>query len=68
MTVQDLFNLVNKSKLDPRKVEIFLAEEIAEAGATIKGEGIAEVTFGDHPEARRGWRGAYLVEEGAIHL
>lgn len=68
MTVQELYDLTRKEGHDPRRVEIFLAEGLAAKGFQPKADPVAEVAFQGHAEGRRGWRGAYLVLEGAIHL
>lgn len=68
MTVQELYDATRKAGHDPRTVELFVAEGIPVGGGVFKGDVIVEVAFEEHPEKTRGWRGSYLVEEGAIHL
>lgn len=68
MTVQELYDLTRKEGHDPSRVEIFLGEGLPAEGVQPKADPVAEVAFQGHPEGQRGWRGAYLVLEGAIHL
>jgi len=68
MTVQELYDATRKAGHNPSKVELYVAEGIPFEGGVFKGDVIAEVAFEEHPEQTRGWRGAYLLEEGAIHL
>jgi hypothetical protein len=69
MTVQELYDETQKAGLDPRKVELFVSEGVPVEGGVPKGDVVAEVVFEEHPEEEdEGWRGAYLIEEGAIHL
>ena len=69
MTVQELYDETLKAGYDPRKVELFVSEGMPVEGGVAKGEVVAEVVFEEHPEEEdESWRGAYLVEDGAIHL
>jgi hypothetical protein len=69
MTVQELYDETQKAGLDPRKVELFVSEGMPVKGGVPKGDVVTEVVFEEHPEEEdESWRGAYLIEEGAIHL
>jgi hypothetical protein len=69
MTVQELYDETQKAGLDPRKVQLFVSESMPVEGGGAKGDVVAEVVFHEHPEEEdESWRGAYLIEEGAIHL
>lgn len=54
MTVQELYDDTRKAGLDPRKVELFVAESIPVEGGIFKGGVVAEVAFEEHPEQTRG--------------
>ena len=69
MTVQELYDETQKAGLDPRKVELFVSEGMPVEGGLLKGDVVVEVVFEGHPEEDdESWRGAYLIEEGAIHI